>query len=73
MYGQIKLVLKERGLELPRQKSSHLTCFFCHPQIVPAEVSQNNKRKYGNKTNMVARLQGKKKYVREKPMQCNQT
>jgi len=31
---------------LPRQKISSLMCFFCHPQIVPAELSQDNKRKY---------------------------
>jgi len=45
MCGKIKPVLKERGSELLRQKSSRPMCFFCHPQIVPAEVSQDNKRK----------------------------
>jgi hypothetical protein len=47
MYGKSKPDFRERGLEIPRQKSSSLLCFFCHPQIVPAEVSQDNKRKYG--------------------------
>jgi hypothetical protein len=42
MCGKIKHVLKERGSELPNQKSSRPTCFFCHPQMVPAEVSQDN-------------------------------
>jgi hypothetical protein len=27
-----------RGLELPRKKSSLPTCFFCHPQQIPAEI-----------------------------------
>jgi len=44
MCGKIIYVLKEGCLELPRQKSSCLTCFICHPQIVPAEVSQGNKK-----------------------------
>jgi len=46
MYGKIKLDLRERGLDIPRQKSNSLMCFFCHPQIVHAEVSQDNKRKH---------------------------
>jgi len=45
MCGKIKPVFKKKGSELPRQKSSRPTCFFCHPQIVPAEVSQDNTRK----------------------------
>jgi hypothetical protein len=45
MCGKIKHV-HTKGSELPRQKSNILMCFFCHPQIVPAEVSQDNKRKY---------------------------
>jgi hypothetical protein len=45
MCGKIKPVLKEKCSKLPRQKSSHPTCFFCHPQIVPAEVSQEQKEK----------------------------
>jgi hypothetical protein len=32
MYGKTKPVLRERGLEIPRQKSSRPTCFNCHPQ-----------------------------------------
>jgi hypothetical protein len=32
---------------LQRQKNSSLMWFFCHPQIVPAKISQDNKRKYG--------------------------
>jgi len=32
---------------LPRQKNNSLMCFFYHPQIVPAEISQDIKRKYG--------------------------
>jgi hypothetical protein len=46
MYGKIKPVLREKGLEIPRQKSSRLICFFCHYQIILADVSQDNKRKY---------------------------
>jgi hypothetical protein len=38
--GKIKPAFKERGLELPRQKNSSLTCFFFHPQKVPTVVSQ---------------------------------
>jgi hypothetical protein len=45
MCGKIKPVLKERGSKLPRQKSNCPTWFFCHPQIVPTEVSQDNTRK----------------------------
>jgi hypothetical protein len=45
MCGKIKPVLKERGSELPRQKNSRPMCFFCHPQIVPTEVSQDNTSK----------------------------
>jgi len=33
-----------RGSELPRQKSSRPACFLCEPQIVPAEVSEDNTR-----------------------------
>jgi hypothetical protein len=25
-------------LELPKQKNSRLTCFFCHPHKIPAEI-----------------------------------
>jgi hypothetical protein len=32
LWGKIKLVLMERGLEIPRQKSSRPMCFICHPQ-----------------------------------------
>jgi hypothetical protein len=32
IYSKLKLVLRERGLEIPRQKSSRPTCFNCHPQ-----------------------------------------
>jgi hypothetical protein len=39
MYGKIKPVLREKGLEIPRQKSSRLICFFCHHQIILADVS----------------------------------
>jgi hypothetical protein len=45
--GKIKPVLRERGLEISRQKSSRTTCFFGHSQIVPVEVCQGNKKKYG--------------------------
>jgi hypothetical protein len=70
MCGKIKPVLKERGSELPRQKSRCPKCFFCHPQIVLAEVSQDKREKNGDKTIMVPRLQGKKKKnVRRN--QCN--
>jgi hypothetical protein len=46
MYGKIKPNLRERGLDIPRQKSNSLMCFFYHPQIVSAVVSQDNKRKH---------------------------
>jgi hypothetical protein len=45
MCGKIKPVFKERGSELPRQKSIRPTCFFCHPQIVPEEVSKKQQEK----------------------------
>jgi len=45
MCGKIKPDLKEKGSELPRQKSNRLTCFFCHPQIVPTEVSLEQQEK----------------------------
>jgi hypothetical protein len=45
MCGKIKSVHKEKGLKLPIQKSSHLTCFFFHPQIVPAKFSQKLQEK----------------------------
>jgi hypothetical protein len=48
---KINVDLRERGLELPRKKSSRPTCFFCHPQIRPTEVFQDNKRKYGDRIN----------------------
>jgi hypothetical protein len=47
MYGKDKHDLRERYLKVPRQKSSSLMCFFCHPQIVPVEIYQDNNRKYG--------------------------
>jgi hypothetical protein len=47
MYGKSKPDLRERDLKIPRQKSGSLMCFFCHPQIVSVEVSQDNKKKYG--------------------------
>jgi len=48
--------------KLPRQKSSRPTCFFYHPQIVPAEVSQDNKIKYGDRINGSSnRMQGMNK------------
>jgi hypothetical protein len=47
MYGKSKPDLRERGLEIPRQKNSSMMYFFCHSQIVLAEVSQDNKRTYG--------------------------
>jgi hypothetical protein len=47
-----------RGSELPRQRISRLTCFFYHPHQIPAEIfPQDNNRKYGDKTNMVPRIQ----------------
>jgi hypothetical protein len=39
MYGKSKHDLRERGLEIARQKSSSIMCFFYHPQIVTVEVS----------------------------------
>jgi hypothetical protein len=29
-----------------KKKNNSLMCFYCHPQIVLAELSQDNKRKY---------------------------
>jgi hypothetical protein len=43
--GKIKPALEEKGSELQKHKSSRTTCFFCHRQIVPTEVSQDNTRK----------------------------
>jgi hypothetical protein len=54
MYGKSKPDLRERGLELPKQKSNRLTCFFCHShQISAKNFPQDNNRKYWDKTNMV--------------------
>jgi hypothetical protein len=47
MYGKSKPDLWERGLEIPRQISNNLMCFFCHPKKAHAEVSQDDKRKNG--------------------------
>jgi hypothetical protein len=59
------------GSELLRQKSIRPTCFFCHPQIVPAEVSQDNKEKYEHKTNMIPKnAKHVNKYIIGKT-QCN--
>jgi hypothetical protein len=41
----------ERGLPIPRQKSSHPTCFLCHPYKIPAEFSLDNKRNYRDRKN----------------------
>jgi hypothetical protein len=54
---KIKPILREKGSELPRQKSSRPTWLLCHPHQIPAEIfPQDNKRKYGDKTNMVPRM-----------------
>jgi hypothetical protein len=45
MYGKIKPVLKERGSKIPKQKDTHPTCLFYHPQKVHAEVSQEQQEK----------------------------
>jgi hypothetical protein len=67
MWGKIKPVLKERGLEIPRQKSSRSTYFICHPQKIFAEVSQDNKRKYGDRINgSLDRMQGMNKIWHDK-------
>jgi hypothetical protein len=48
MQDKIKPVLRERGLEILRQKSSRSACFNCHPKKKKsADLSQDNKRKYG--------------------------
>jgi len=58
MWGKIKPVLRERGFELPKQENSRPKCFFCHPHKLLAKIFlKANKRKYGNKTNMVPRMQ----------------
>jgi hypothetical protein len=44
MSGKSKPNLRERGLELPRQKSNHLTCFFNHPQKMSAKVSRQHEK-----------------------------
>jgi hypothetical protein len=47
-------------LEIPRQKSSCPTCFNCHPQKkIFADVSQDNKRKYGDRKKMVPQIECK--------------
>jgi hypothetical protein len=62
MRGKIKPILRERGLEIPRQKSNRPTCFICHPKKKSAEVSQNKKRKYGDRINGSSnRIQGMNK------------
>jgi hypothetical protein len=38
------LDLRERGLPIPRQKSSRPTWFVCHPYEILAKISQDNKR-----------------------------
>jgi len=54
MCGKIKHVLRESDSELQRHKSSRPTCCFCHPHQISAEMfSQDNKRIYGDKKNMV--------------------
>jgi len=64
MWGKIKHVLRERGLEIPRQKSNRPTCFICHPKKISAEVSQDNKRKYGDRINGSSnRMQGMSNYM----------
>jgi hypothetical protein len=45
MWGKIKPVLRERGSELPRKKSSHPTCFFYHPHKIPAEIFSRQQKK----------------------------
>jgi hypothetical protein len=45
MCGKIKPVFKKKGSKLPIQKSNRVTCFFCHPQIVPAKFSQEQQEK----------------------------
>jgi len=53
-----------RGLKLPIQKSHHPKCFICHPHKILAKFfSQDNNRKYEDKTNMVPAKH--KKYVSE--------
>jgi hypothetical protein len=71
MCSKIKHVLRERSSELLSQKSSRSTCFFRHPHQRPAEIFfKANKRKYGDKTNMVPRMQSMCKDMIERN-QCN--
>jgi hypothetical protein len=71
MWGKIKLVLRKRGLELLRQKSSRPTCVFCHPHKILAErFLKTNKRRYGDKTNMAPRMQSICKDMTRRE-QCN--
>jgi hypothetical protein len=45
MCGKIKPILKEKGSELSREKSSRPMCFFCHPHKVPAEIFSTQQEK----------------------------
>jgi len=45
MCGKIKPVIMKKKSKLPIQKSSHPTFFFCHPQILPVEFSQEQQEK----------------------------
>jgi hypothetical protein len=70
MWDKIKPVLRERGLEIPRQKSNHPTYFICYPQKKSIEVSHDNKRKYGDRINGSSnKMQGMNKIWHDK--QCN--
>jgi hypothetical protein len=46
MCDKIKLI-HMKGSEFTKTEKQHPDVLFCHPQIVPAEISQDNKRKYG--------------------------
>jgi hypothetical protein len=42
-YGNDIICKARSNLMMPKQKNSHLTCFFCLPQQVLAMLSQENR------------------------------
>jgi hypothetical protein len=72
--GKIKPVLRERGLEIPRQKSSR-SFFFCHPNQIPGEILLKKTREnMGIKQIWFLECKACEHiYDRKNPMQCKQT
>jgi hypothetical protein len=62
MKGKNKPDLRERGLELPRQKSSRPMCFFCHPKKCLQKFLKITRENMGDKINGSSnRMQGMNK------------